>query len=178
MGVARRYLDTLVAKQATDDRQRQASADGKACETVAQIVDAHVVEAGERPNAPPWFLQVDQVLARHFAGDDIGIAVLASQVGHSSWAGALRGMNLAPCWSVLCFSKTSRPMSRSTLVHSKVRISPSRQPVKINNRIAAAIYAQQWRCRSYLKSQTKKIGSAQEIGLYSFICLPSQPPWI
>ena len=58
MGIARGRLHALVAEQAADDRQRQASAHGKAREAMAQIVDAHVIKTGEFPDAPPWLLQV------------------------------------------------------------------------------------------------------------------------
>ena len=54
MRIAGCGLDTLMAEQPADDRQRQTSADGKARETVTKIVDAHVVEAGKCPDASPW----------------------------------------------------------------------------------------------------------------------------
>ena len=44
-------------------------------------MDAHVVDGGKSPNAPPRLLQVDQVLSWHLTNDDVGIAILVRQVG-------------------------------------------------------------------------------------------------
>ena len=94
MGIARRCLHALVSEQAADDWQRQASTDSKACEAVTKIVNANVIEAGERSDASPWLLQVDQMLARHFADNDIGIAFLAQQVGQKLLGWRVEGDDL------------------------------------------------------------------------------------
>ena len=94
MGVSRRCLHAFVAEQTADDRQRQTSADGETREAVAQIVDAHVVDAGKFPDAPPGLLQVDQMLARHLADDDIGVARLSRQIGKEFLGRGVEGDDL------------------------------------------------------------------------------------
>ena len=94
VGIARRCLHALVAKQAADDRQRQPSADSEARKAVPQIVDAHVIKPSQSADTSPGFLQVDQMLARHLADDDIGIALLAGKTGKEIDGGRVERDNL------------------------------------------------------------------------------------
>ena len=45
-----------------------------------EVVNSHVLQPGARADAAPGLLQIGDVGARHLAGDDPGIAVLARQV--------------------------------------------------------------------------------------------------
>ena len=62
-GVAGGGLDLGVAEQLADHGQAFADRQPAAGEAVAQVVEAHVVEPGPRPDAPPRVLQVGEMVA-------------------------------------------------------------------------------------------------------------------
>ena len=64
MSVTRRGLDLRVAEQFANHRQALARCDGLGREGVAQVVDAHVLDAGAGANALPEGLEIAQALAR------------------------------------------------------------------------------------------------------------------
>jgi len=73
--MARRGRRVLVAKQLPDHEQRAAGRRRRTGEGMPQIVQAHVIDAGHRTDAPPGLLEVHQVIAVETADDDLGIAL-------------------------------------------------------------------------------------------------------
>ena len=79
MSVTGDRLDLGVAKELPDHRQPLAECQGARGEAVTEIVDAHVVEACARPDAPPRMLQVGEVGARLAALDHPEVVRIAGQ---------------------------------------------------------------------------------------------------
>ena len=75
VGIARRRLDLCVAEQLADHRQALSKRQGAAGKAVAQVVNAHIVEAGAGADAPPWTLQVGKVGSRLAARDNPRVVV-------------------------------------------------------------------------------------------------------
>jgi len=74
VGVARRGLDLRVAEELADHRQALTRGDGRGCEGMAQVVDAHILHPGAGADALPEGLQIAQSLARQRTGDDPWVA--------------------------------------------------------------------------------------------------------
>jgi len=75
VSVACRGLHLRVAKEFADHRQALPRRDGGRREGVAQVVDAHVLDAGAGADAPPERLEIAQALAGQSASDDPQVAV-------------------------------------------------------------------------------------------------------
>ena len=50
---------------------------------MTKVMDAYVVQAGARADAPPWPLKVRQMAARQPTGDDLGIVLAAASARRS-----------------------------------------------------------------------------------------------
>lgn len=74
MGVSRCGLDLRMAKELADHGQALTRRHGRGRESVAQVVDADVLDPGTGTDALPEWLQVTQRLAGQGAGDDPRVA--------------------------------------------------------------------------------------------------------